>query len=68
VPNWSKSRTFRLGDQADLLLTDNQSRAFAAMSAGGRATYARITWGDYLAAPPDFPDLGFAFRRMPLPH
>jgi hypothetical protein len=63
VPNWPRSKTFRLGDQENLLLSDNQSRSFAAMSAGARATHRRITWGDYLGpAPRDFPDLGFAFR------
>jgi len=45
VPDWWRSRTFRLGDQANLLLTDNHSRAFFTMSAEDRATHARMTWG-----------------------
>jgi hypothetical protein len=68
VPDWPSSRTFRLGEQENLLLTDNQSRNFASLPAGTRATYRRMSWGDYLgAAPHDFPDLGFAFgakRRL----
>ena len=68
VPDWPSSRTFRLGEQENLLLSDNQSRNFAALPAGARATYRRMSWGDYLGpAPHDFPDLGFAFgakRRL----
>ena len=68
VPDWPASRTFRLGEQENLLLSDNQSRNFAALPAGARATYRRMSWGDYLGpAPHDFPDLGFAFgakRRL----
>ena len=68
VPDWPSSRTFRLGEQENLLLSDNQSRNFAALPAGARATYRRMSWGDYLGpAPHDFPDLGFAFgAKRPL--
>ncbi len=61
--DWSQSGTFRLGDQENLLLSDNQTRNFAAMSPGAKATHVRMTWGNYLhPAPRDFPDLGFEFR------
>jgi hypothetical protein len=64
VGDWWRGRLFRLGDQEDLLLTDNQSRAFNKMSAGARATHIRMTWGDYLSpAPDDFPRLAFRFRK-----
>ena len=63
LPDWPQSKTFRLGDQENLLLSDNRSRSFAAMTAGARATHSRITWGDYLCpAAHDFPDFGFSFR------
>lgn len=66
VWDWAHSRTFRLGNQEELLLTDNQSRNFDRMSAGTRSAHLRITWGDYLQpAPPDFPDLGFRFAAVP---
>jgi hypothetical protein len=61
VAEWPKSETFRLGNQSNLLLSDNQSRNFTAMTTGTRATHVRMTWGDYLdSAPADFPHLGFA--------
>jgi hypothetical protein len=67
VPDWWKSGTFRLGDQRNLLIADNHTRAFEAMSQGARAAHARITWGDYLGpGPEDFPNLGYGFRRAAL--
>jgi hypothetical protein len=64
VEDWWRSGTFRLGDQSNLLLTDNQSRTFAAMSTEDRATHMRMTWGDYLGPPPaDCPTLGVLFRQ-----
>jgi hypothetical protein len=63
VADWWKSGTFRLADQENLLLTDNQSRGWTAMSAGSRETHVRMTWGDYLGpAPKEYPALGFRFR------
>jgi hypothetical protein len=64
VAEWHKSGTFRLGDQRNLLIADNHTRAFEAMSAGARLTHARMTWGSYIGPPPrDFPDLGFKFEQ-----
>lgn len=62
VADWPRSGTFRLGAQESLLIADNQSRQFDAMTPGTRATHIRMTWGDYLGpAPADFPHLGFRF-------
>jgi hypothetical protein len=62
VPDWSRSVTFRLGDQSNLILTDNQSRRFSAIGPGEQAAVVRMTWGDYLQpAPSDFPDFGVKF-------
>ncbi len=67
VADWAGSGTFRLGNQENLILTDNQSRNFNEMAPGTRATHVRITWGDYLGPPPPkFPDLGFKFAVDPL--
>lgn len=67
VPDWWRSETFRLGNQQNLLLTDNHSRAYVTMSAEDQATHARMTWGDYLGPPPtECPTLGVLFRRGPL--
>jgi hypothetical protein len=64
VEDWWRGRLFRLGNQEDLLLTDNQSRSFNTMSPGARATHIRMTWGDYLGPPPDdFPALAFKFNK-----
>ena len=43
--NWSNSRTFRLGDQANIMFADNQTRTFDALSAAERNTYVMMTWG-----------------------
>lgn len=49
IADWPKSRTFRLGDQLGLLLTDNQSRSFDEMAPECRETYHVLTWrGPYL--------------------
>jgi hypothetical protein len=67
VRQWPRSRTFRLGEQQNLILTDNRSRDFAGMSPAERALHVRITWGDYVGRPPvDFPDYGYAFAKAPL--
>ena len=64
VTDWPNSGTFRLGEQTNLLISDNQSRTFMHMSPGERIVHVRMTWGDHLApAPTDFPDFGFKFLR-----
>jgi hypothetical protein len=67
IPDWPSSKTFRLGDQANLLVTDGQSRAWAALDPARRATFVRFTWGDYVGSPPsDFPEIGLEFGRQPI--
>jgi hypothetical protein len=64
VTDWARSRTFRLGSQDNLLVTDNQVRSFVSMSPEERLTHVRMTWGDYAGrAPGAFPDLGYAFAK-----
>ncbi len=66
LEDWVKSKTFRLGDQEDLIFIDNQTRNFDRMTPGSKATHVRMTWGDYLEpAPPNFLDLGFKFAISP---
>jgi hypothetical protein len=47
VHEWPASRTFRLGDQSNVLVSDNQVRKFAQHSPEERATHILMTWGDY---------------------
>ena len=64
VPDWWKSRTFRIADQEDILLTDNQSRGFMRLDPGSRYTHTRITWGDYVGeALSNFPNFEFGFTQ-----
>jgi glycosyltransferase involved in cell wall biosynthesis len=64
VPDWPQSRTFRLQDQSNLLISDNQSRQYDAMPEAVRLTHERITWGDYLGKPAaNLPSFGLEFRR-----
>ncbi|MET0221759.1 MAG: hypothetical protein ABW213_13975 [Tardiphaga sp.] len=50
IAEWPQSRTFRLGDQSNLLIHDNQTRAFAALPRSGRAAFTAMAWGDEVAA------------------
>lgn len=64
VADWPRSRTFRLGDQANVLVADNQVRAFAAMPEPQKALHVRMTWGDYLPdAAAGIIDFGVEFKR-----
>jgi hypothetical protein len=64
VLDWAESNTFRLGKQSNLLIFDNQTRNFEAMSEGTKLTHSRVTWGDYAGpAPSAYRDLGFRFAR-----
>jgi hypothetical protein len=42
---WSGSRTFRQGNQANLLIADNQTRAWDALTWPERRTVYETTWG-----------------------
>ena len=42
--NWEQSNTFRRGDQANLLVADNQTRQFAAADAPTKARLAAAAW------------------------
>jgi hypothetical protein len=67
VMDWADSNSFRLGDQGNLLVTDNQTRKFSAAAAGDRVTQTRLAWGDYAGpAPLDYPKLGVSFAVAPL--
>lgn len=46
MEEWAESGTFRLGGQRNLLVKDNQTRAFQNMNAAGQGTFTRMTWGD----------------------
>ncbi|WP_247474516.1 hypothetical protein [Bradyrhizobium sp. 30] len=46
IDEWPKSGTFRLEDQRNLLVGDNQTRAFQKMNAAGQRAFMRMTWGD----------------------
>lgn len=65
VADWPKSRTFRLGDQSNVLVTDNQVRNFKNYSPDERATHVLMTWGDYVSRTEtaDVPALGKKFKR-----
>ncbi len=43
---WMDSKTFRLRDQSDLMIADNQTRGFARASDAERRTFAMISWGE----------------------
>lgn len=63
VQDWPKSRTFRLGDQGNLLIADNHTRAFMQMSEPARMAHALMTWGDDGSLSSEVPRLGFRFSR-----
>lgn len=62
MDEWAASETFRCGKQANLLATDNQTKAFDAMSPGEKWVHACFSWGGYsetIGGPPQI--LGHAF-------
>jgi len=59
---WPRSKTFRLGNQNNMLVADNQTRTFDLLSKHERATYVMMTWGDSLLWPPRGYPLGFTFK------
>ena len=59
---WPESNTFRLGTQENIMIGDNQTRSFDALSKQERATHVMMTWGDSLANPPKAYPLGYRFR------
>ena len=67
VADWPQSATFRLGQQQNLLLHDNQTRAFVDMSDEERALHVRMSWGDYYAdAKCNVPTFDLGFQRQSL--
>lgn len=66
VDGWWRSKTFRLGDQRDLLMADNRTRDYDSMTPEARITHAVMSWGDYLMRPPrDFAKIGVTFAKDP---
>ena len=45
VEDWLMSQTFRLGQQENLLVADNQTRMFNAMTSQERDAHVEMTWG-----------------------
>lgn len=63
IEQWPKSDTFRTGEQANLLVSDNQTRRFARLTSGQRTTVERMTWGDFASpAPPEFLEFQCVFE------
>jgi glycosyltransferase involved in cell wall biosynthesis len=64
VEDWTKSKTFRLEDQSNLLAADNQTKNFAGFSAREKDLHQRMSWGDYYKpAPKGFLSLGHFFAK-----
>lgn len=45
VDEWPSSGTFRLGEQENLLVHDNQTRAFEDLNSVEKSAFAEMTWG-----------------------
>ena len=59
---WSSSETFRLGDQRNMMIADNQTRSFDRMSKAERDIHVMMTWGDSIHNPPKAYPIGFEFK------
>lgn len=61
--DWPHSGTFRSLGQSNLLVSDNQTRAFAAMTPMSQAAIQLLTWGQAMTPPlPEgFPTFGMPF-------
>jgi hypothetical protein len=51
IGRWTSSRTFRLDNQQNVIISDNQVRNFNNYSPAERATHVAMTWGDYVSPP-----------------
>lgn len=47
VKDWPNSNTFRLGDQSNVLVSDNRVREFNEFSPEIRQHFLEVTWGEY---------------------
>ena len=56
-PLWPTSGTFRLGNQENLLISDNRTRQFSSTSPGEKEFTVHRTWGRYKTR---IPDLNFS--------
>ena len=45
-PDWAQTRTFRSGDQSQLLITDNRTREYQNADADAQYKMRRMAWGD----------------------
>jgi hypothetical protein len=45
IDEWPKSGTFRLGEQHNLLVQDNQTRLFQSLNRAERNAFVQMTWG-----------------------
>ena len=63
VDLWPESRTFRLADQANVIVTDNHVRTFNRLSPEERTVHVAMTWGEYAPLRPFVPKLGVEFRK-----
>jgi hypothetical protein len=50
IPGWAASRTFRSGEQQNLLVADNQTRAFANATPAQRRALGELAWGDAITS------------------
>ncbi len=58
---WVDSKTFRLGDQSNLLMADNQTRGFDTASQAERRTFTMMSWGETACKPSGGYPLGLVF-------
>ena len=59
--NWMACKGFRLGDQSDLLLGDNQTRGFLGYSEPEQLTHVLMSWGEAACQPRGACPLRFVF-------
>ncbi|WP_187294371.1 glycosyltransferase [Methylobacterium sp. B1] len=61
---WPESGTFRLGDQANVMISDNRVREFMEADDGEREILATFSWGEYRGpVPTGLRKLGHPFAR-----
>lgn len=64
VADWPLSRTFRIGGQDNILVIDNQVRAFNEYAPETQAVHVFMTWGSYVEQDAaKLPRLGMKFSR-----
>lgn len=64
VDNWSKNEGFRIGNQNNVLISDNQVKVFTNASKARKLYLSMLSWGEYISdTPNEIKEVGTCFSK-----